>query len=1142
MYEATSFECSRIAQDLQIRKVQVESVVQLFNEGNTVPFITRYRKERTGGLDEDVIRQIQARLNFLKQLNDRKQTILRSIEGQGKLTDELRHEILSAPTVRRLEDLYLPFKPKKKSLAQTAREKGLEPLALAIWHSDPAVGNLDELLPSLVDPEKQLNTPEDVKTGVQHIIAELMNETAELRAQVRRVLWKTGAVVSAKNEKAHEGQGHEFKPYFDFKEPAQEIRSHRILALNRGEKEGVLKVKLDWPTEPIGQTALAVLAEHLLQNAGKPAPAPSTPPKPPTPEPLPATPGSPPPSVPTAPPTPNPTSPPTPEPAPAAPPETPAAPPPESPIPAPSPPVETPPEVPHHAPSEAPPGGMPPEMPAAPGPVEMPPIGTPPGMPPGPHAAPLVESLLTEVKPTLTGEPLAEGIDFRSPHTAFLKVCLDDALNRLLMPSLEREIRAELTDEAELHAVKVFAHNIRSLLMQPPLVGRRVLAIDPGFRTGCKLAALDEFGNLLGQTVIFPHGGGPGGGKKREKKPKEQPTAPSVAPAPTPSASEGMPATPPPPDTPSAAPEATAPTVAPSTMETPVPAPELAAATTPTPEMGPVAEAPAAPAADAPAATEPAAQPPAEPEPPPVDKRAEAKTRLADFVHKHSLNIIALGNGTACRETEEVIAEVIATSLPEMTYVIVSEAGASVYSVSPLAKEEFPNLDATIRSGASIGRRLQDPLSELVKIDPQSLGVGLYQHDMGRKELKEALEGVVESCVNQVGVDVNTASAPLLRYVSGMNQLVAREIVERRKNQGPFTAREQLMDVIGMGPTRYTQAVGFLKIPTAPNPLDRTWIHPESYPLAEKIFTELGCASSVLDDKTAHDGFRDKLNQVNLEELAAKLEVSVPALDEMFMALAKPGRDPRADLPPPIFKKGVLKLEDLQPGMELKGTVLNVVDFGAFVDVGLKDSGLVHISQMANKYIKSPYDVVSVNDIVKVWVLKIDKDSNHVSLTMIQPGAERRPPERRAPAPRREGEGQDRRPPPRERSQGGPPREGQRDQRRPPQRGRSGPPRHGGPPREQQREAAPPPPPPPPPPPRKPRREAPKPKLTQAAMEGKAPLRTLGELAAFFAAKEEKEKPPTPPVEEKKETPPEATPPAEPTPPEGSGGEVPPAS
>ena len=1060
MFEATSFECSRIAQDLQIRKVQVESVLQLFNEGNTVPFITRYRKERTGGLDEDAIRQIQARLNFLKSLNDRKQTILKSIENQGKLTEELRREILNAPTMRRLDDLYLPFKARKKSLANAAREKGLEPIALAIWHSDPVAGNLDELLPTLVNPEKQLATVDDVKLGIQHLIAEMINETAEVRANLRRVLWKASAVTAAKHEKVPEGQGNEFKPYFQFKEPAQDIRPHRILALNRGEKEGVLKVKLDWPVDPIQQTAQHALAEHLLKIAGTPVP-PSVPPH---------QPGTP---------------------APTHPPESPSPvpPPPDSPEPAPAPPIEVPPIA-------------PPESPPAP-PPELPPMAPPPGSPEPTHAAePLVEEMTPRPAPILTGDLLAEGSEFRSPHVGFLKACLDDALSRLLLPSLEREIRGELTDEAELHAVKVFAHNIRSLLMQPPLVGRRVLAIDPGFRTGCKLAALDEIGNLLDHTVIYPHGG-PEGKKRREKDKKPQEPAPAPAATPTPD----MP------------PSAT---------------PEVGASTTPTPEMAPVDPVPApAPETPPPATPEAAATPTPEPapEPPAVDKRAEAKAKLEEFIKQHNLNVIAIGNCTACRETEEVVAEVIAT-VPDLSYVIVSEAGASVYSVSPVAKEDFAALDATIRSSASIGRRLQDPLSELVKIDPQSLGVGLYQHDMGRKELKEALEGVVESCVNQVGVDVNTASVPLLRYVSGLNQLVAREIADRRKAQGPFTNRDQLLTVPGMGPARYTQAAGFLKIPTAPNPLDRTWIHPESYPLAERIIAEVGCTPAIFDDKSAHDAFREKLNEVNLDELAKKLEISVPALDELMLALARPGRDPREDLPPPIFKKGVLKLEDLQPGMELKGTVLNVVDFGAFVDVGLKESGLVHISQMANKYIKSPYDVASVNDIVTVWVLKIDKESNHVSLTMIPPGTERKPGERGQRPPRREGE--QRQPPPR---RDGPPRQGppqregqgQRQQGRPPRRDGGPQRRPGGPPREQRREE-PPAPPPPPPPPRKPRREAPKPKLTQAAIEGKAPLRTLGELAAFFAAKEEKDKPaaPPPPPEQKQDPPPESPPPEAP--------------
>ena len=1007
MYEANPFECSRIAQDLQVRKVQVESVMELFNAGNTVPFITRYRKERTGGLDEDVIRQIQARLTALKQLNDRKQTVLKSIENQGKLTDELRREITNANTIRRLEDLYMPYKPKKKSLATAAREKGLEPLALAIWQSDSAATNLDELCVGLVNPEKQLADAETVKAGVQHIIAEMISDAAEVRAQVRRALWKISSILSKKNEKVPDGKGIEYKPYFEFKESVQDIRMHRLLAINRGDKEGVLKVELDFPAEIIGGVAAEALAETLFRAAGHSS----------------------------------------------------------------EPPVAT---------------------PALSG-----------------EAPPLVETLKPDPKPALTGDPLYHGHPFLSPHIAFLTTCLHDALDRLLLPSLEREIRGELTDEAEIHAVKVFAHNIRGLLLQPPLIGKRVLAVDPGFRTGCKLAALDEFGNLLEHAVIYPHGGGPGGARRgkdreRDKKPVEQLAVPveaalSVAPvdaAPIAATSDAVA----PPTEPS--PDASESSVAHITdvvvVETPVAAPAI-------------------------------------PQPPPVDRRLEAKEQIVKLVGRHNLNVIAIGNGTACRETEEVIAEVIAERLAELAYVIISEAGASVYSVSPLAKEEFANLDATLRSAASIGRRLQDPLSELVKIDPQSLGVGLYQHDMGRKELKESLEAVVESCVNQVGVDLNTASVPLLRYVSGLNQMVAREIVETRKNQGPFTTRDQLMHVTGMGPTRFTQCAGFLKIPTAPNPLDRTWIHPESYSHAERILSELGYTLSVLDDKAQHEELRTKAKSANVVELAKKLEMGEPTVADILDSLVRPGRDPREDLPAPIFKKGILKLDDLQQGMELKGTVLNVVDFGAFVDVGLKESGLVHISQLANKYIKSPYEVVSVNDVVTVWVLKIDKDNNHVSLTMIAPGTERKPmergqrPQRREDEPQRQPD-QGRRPlqgqggPPRDRPQGQGQGQGQgrdsgprRDDRRPP-RGRSGPPgqRRDDRPaaaRAPEQPAAPPMPPPPPP---KPRREPPKAKLTQDAIEGKAPLRSLGELAAFFAAKETKETPP----ENKPETPP----------------------
>jgi uncharacterized protein len=445
-----------------------------------------------------------------------------------------------------------------------------------------------------------------------------------------------------------------------------------------------------------------------------------------------------------------------------------------------------------------------------------------------------------------------------------------------------------------------------------------------------------------------------------------------------------------------------------------------------------------------------------------------------------------------------------------LAYVIVNEAGASVYSASAIGREEFPDFDATLRGTISIGRRLQDPLSELVKIDPQNIGVGLYQHDVNPRHLKDSLEGIIESCVNQVGVDLNTASVPLLRHVSGLNQLVARELVDYRKQHGPFTNREQLLQVPNVGPARYVQAAGFLKIPGGDNPLDYTWIHPESYGPAQKLLSELGYAPDVLLDRTRQQELQGKLKSLSPEEVATRLEIGVPTLRDILDALARPGRDPREDLPPPIFKKGILKLEDLNPGMELKGTVLNVVDFGAFVDIGLKDSGLVHISQMANRYIKSPYDVVAVSDVVTVWVLTVDKERRRVSLTMIKPGTERKPPEKRQPQPRAPRAGGGR--PPRGRRP--PPRQGQGPAPQPaaqPAGSSATPPAPVAAPRESAPAPARPAPPPRPPlPPRRPRRESPRPKLSQAALEGKTPLRTLGELAAYFAAKQ------TPPELEKK--------------------------
>ncbi|HEV3236724.1 MAG TPA: Tex family protein, partial [Gemmataceae bacterium] len=870
-------ELSRIAQDLQIRKIQVESVVQLLDEGNTVPFITRYRKERTGGLNEDIIRIIQSRVEQIRQLNERKQTVLKSIEGQGKLTDELRAAILAAETPKRLEDLYLPYKPKKRTLATTARERGLEPLALAIWNRDQTVANLAEILPTLVNPEKELTTSDEVLLGVQHILAELISETADVRAAVRIVLWESGKLCTAKAEKVAEGQGTDFKDYFQFSEPVKHIPPHRILAINRGEKENVLQVRLEWDAEAVPRLAQGKL-------------------------------------------------------------------------------------------------------------------------------------------------PLAD-----HPHKEFLERVLADALSRLLLPSLEREIRRELTHLAEGHAVSVFARNLRSLLLAPPLRDRRVLAIDPAFRTGCKLAVLDETGNLMEDAVIFPH---PPQNKKDEAKTKleylvrkhqvrviaigngtacretEELVSDVIAHLEKRHKEHAT----------------TVISVEPAELR-PGSSPLIASG-----EAQPVADIPNAPIVEL-NTIETATMTPAEG----YGLTVVQHETLTSTSLVPSLVVDAGGHeaaaGFAANQPADsptthhaisTAAEVVAPmptmeGLPDapadVAYVIVNEAGASVYSASPVGREEFPNFDATLRGTISIGRRLQDPLSELVKIDPQNIGVGLYQHDVNPKHLKESLEGVIESCVNTVGVDLNTASVPLLRHVSGLNQLAARALVEYRQQNGPFKKRDQLKEVPNIGEARFTQAAGFLKISGGDSPLDLTWIHPESYPIACHLLADLGFTPEALRISTKSLELRDKLKAVSPDELASRLQVGAPTLRDMIDALSRPGRDPREDLPPPIFRKGILKLEDLQPGMELKGTVLNVVDFGAFVDIGLKDSGLVHISQMANRYIKNPYEVAAVGDVVSVWVLNVDKERRRVSLTMIKPGTERKPQEKSPLPPRREERERDRRPP-----------------------------------------------------------------------------------------------------------------------------------
>ncbi len=1032
-------DLSRIAQDLQIRKVQVENVVHLLDEGNTVPFITRYRKERTGGLNEELIRRIQERIQQARHLAERKQTIIKSIEAQGKLTEPLREAILAADQSKRLEDLYLPYKPKKKSLASDAKEKGLEPLATAIWNRDNAVANLAEVTASMLNPEKQLNSAEDVMTGVQHILAEQIAETAEVRGPVRFVVWDTGELVAAKAENITEEHGKDFRDYFAFRESIRFIPPHRILAVNRGEKENVLKVKVEWNLDRLRAAAVSSL-------------------------------------------------------------------------------------------------------------------------------------------------PLAD-----HPHKAFLDKVVDDALSRLLLPSLEREVRRELTEVAQDSAVHIFARNLRSLLLQPPLRGKRVLAIDPGLRTGCKLAALDENGMLIEETVIYPH---VPANKQAEAKSKleklirkhqlsilaigngtacretEQVVSELIAEL---DAGRTCILPDPPPAPPrvkkESAPIASAPVADASESPAVASVEPGASATGESASQTPVGHAPgspaehqqqisaAPPAADSlmtagdAAARPEAVVPPLEPAPTPYPSPPSPSPVTPSEPPPAPMPEPApVPYPSPPSPPMSPPPEPLPPAPQDIAYVIVNEAGASDYSASPIAREEFPNHDATTRGTISIGRRLQDPLAELVKIDPQHVGVGLYQHDVRAKHLKESLEAVIESCVNEVGVDLNTASIPLLRHVSGLNQLVARDLVEWRTKNGGFKNRNQLKEVPGIGDARFTQAAGFLKIPESDDPFDATWIHPESYGIAQQVLTEVGFAPVDLRDRAKQEQLREKLKSANASDIATRMNAGEPTVRDILDILARPGRDPREDRPPPIFKKGILKLEDLQPGMELKGTILNVVPFGAFVDIGLKDTGLVHISQMANRYIKNPYEVVAVGDVVVVWVLKIEGDRRRASLTMIAPGSERKPPERRpmeARPPRDEQRPMaDRNPrPPRpagqvpQRRPDGPP---QTAAGPPQQRDRSGPPPFRGGPRPQRPDgppvrhdgggphAAPKMPPPPPPPPRKPPKPKPLPKLSQDALKGKSPLHSFGELEAFFKAKDAPpEVPSAPPPQPEAPTPVQNSAPAE---------------
>jgi len=819
-----------VAQHVNLPLGQVRAVVELLDAGNTVPFITRYRKDQTGGLDEEQIRQIEGRVAKLRLLVDRKQTILRSIESQGKLTAQLAADIEAADNTKQLEDLYLPFKPKRQILASVALERGLGPLAQEVLTASPDAADLDQRAKEFVNPDRGLASVADVLLGVGHILAETFSERADLRQRLRGILNRTAKLTSSRlevDEKAAQG----FRDYFQYSDRLDRIPPHRVLAMNRGERAKILRVKIEADLE-----AMQAAAEEVL---------------------------------------------------------------------------------------------VPPDH----------------------------------------------------PHADFLRGCARDALGRLVFPSLEREVRREMTDWAEVHAVEVFARNLRKLLLQPPLRSRRVLAVDPGFKSGCKLAALDEFGRLLDHAVVHLVG-----------KP---------------------------------------------------------------------------------------------------ERRQDGRAKIVELITTHQLSLVAIGNGTACRETEELMSELLAEGLKEqqVAYVIVNEAGASVYSTSPLGREEFPQYDATLRGAISIGRRLQDPLSELVKIDAASIGVGLYQHDVKAKHLRTSLDAVVESCVNYVGVDLNTASPALLRYVSGLNQLNARRLYDYRVEHGPFRSREELKNVPSFGEATFVQAAGFLKIADGDNPLDATWIHPESYELASRVVDSIGGAIADLKDKEGTSRLAERTVAADLPGLTTTLGAGELLLRDILAQLTRPGRDPREDLPPPIFKQGVIKLDDLSPGMELAGTVLNVVDFGAFVDIGLHDTGLVHISQLANRYVRDPHDVVSVGDIVKVWVHDIDKQRRRVSLTMIPPGTERTP--ERRPKEKVAGEPASGEPRLRERtdqphrSEGGRPKRS--SDRRPKQGQRAA---RGGVKSKDKAK-----------PPRPARPPKPMVPLTSAMKQGKEPLRTFGDLKQFIELK-----------------------------------------
>lgn len=718
-----------LAAELKIPDDQVVRTVDLLDAGNTIPFIARYRKEVTGGLDEEQLRQIEARLGYLRNLVERKATVLKSIAEQGKLTPELEAQIQAATTLQAVEDLYLPYRPKRRTRATIARERGLEPLAQRIRSQGLTRESPAEI--AAVFLNDQVPTVDDALAGARDIVAEEISEDAGVRAAVRQLTLDQGVLISSLAS-ADKDPGGKYQLYYEYTEALSKVPPHRLLAINRGEKEGVLRVRVDVPeSEALGTI------QHLIP------------------------------------------------------------------------------------------------------------------------------------------------VNRRSPFAAELRLAIADGYKRLLAPAIERDVRGGLTETADDHAIKLFSANLRNLLLQPPLRGKRVLGIDPGIRTGCKVALVDATGKFLGGTTIYPHE--------------------------------------------------------------------------------------------------------------PHKAWKESKETLKLLVRKGRVDVVAIGNGTASRETEQLVAEMIQEladsadgGQPEVAYAIVNEAGASVYSASPLARQELPDLDVSMRGAVSIARRLQDPLAELVKIDPKSIGVGLYQHDVDQKRLAEALDDVVESVVNRVGVDLNTASPALLRYVSGLTAKTAHAIVAHRDEHGAFRERKELLKVKGLGPKAFEQCAGFLKIPDGPNPLENTCIHPESYGACERLFAYMGVTGRERDLPQRIRAFREQMKREGtaIEDLAALLDVGAPTLADILDDLERPGRDPRDELPPPVLRRDVLSIDDLREGMVLKGTVRNVVDFGAFVDIGVKQDGLVHISEMAERYVRNPLEVVQVGDVVEVRVIKIDKERGRIGLSM----------------------------------------------------------------------------------------------------------------------------------------------------------------